>query len=425
MIRGLVNERAGRATDAKNEIYAKWGGTQTLTGPIISVPYLVPNQLTSGAPETRYIHILPSTLGVETVLHPEIRSRGIFDTVVYTSKNIIKADFSELNALVPRDKKVDWTRAIITIGIADTRGIEGDILGTWNNQKVVWQPGLVTDDVVPSGIHINQSIDPNLNHTFTMNLDLRGGEMMNYVPVGKTTTVAVTSNWISPSFDGAFLPWEKSLTKDGFSAKWQVTEFNRNFPQSWDSDMYQLWFVPDTQVYKYDDFEYASDTSASGSGNNIGENAFGVRLIQTVDHYDKSERAAKYAILIIALSFLVFFLLEIVHKNPIHAIQYLLIGFALIVFYSLLLAFSEHIGFNGAYILATIATTGLVGLYTSAIWNRQFGLYMGGVLAFLYALIFVILQSEDYALMIWSITLFLILSLVMYVTRKIDWYKPR
>lgn len=153
-------------------------------------------------------------------------------------------------------------------------------------------------------------------------------------------------------------------------------------------------------MYKYDDFEYASDTSASGSGNNIGENAFGVRLIQTVDHYDKSERAAKYAILIIALSFLVFFLLEIVHKNPIHAIQYLLIGFALIVFYSLLLAFSEHIGFNGAYILATIATTGLVGLYTSAIWNRQFGLYMGGVLAFLYALIFVILQSEDYALMI-------------------------
>lgn len=189
--------------------------------------------------------------------------------------------------------------------------------------------------------------------------------------------------------------------------------------------MYQLNSIPDTIPYKYSEIGYMQDTAMAESANNIGDNAFGVRLIQTVDHYDKSERAAKYALLIISLSFLVFFLLEIVHKKPIHAIQYLLIGFALVVFYSLLLAFSEHIGFNGSYVVASIATLGLIGLYTRAIWNDQFALYEVGILALLYTLIFIILQSEDYALMIGSVTIFLILSLVMYVTRKIDWYKPR
>ncbi len=145
-----------------------------------------------------------------------------------------------------------------------------------------------------------------------------------------------------------------------------------------------------------------------------------------MDHYDKSERAAKYAILLISLSFLVFFLLEIVHRKPVHAIQYLLIGFALVIFYTLLLAFSEHVGFNWSYVIASLATIGLVGMYTKAIWHsRTFAFYMSGILTFLYGLIFIILQSEDYALMIGSITIFSVVALVMYITRKIDWYKPR
>jgi inner membrane protein len=429
MIRGLITERASRAQEAKNEIYAKWGGTQVLTGPIISVPYTaIEIDSTIGERKvTRYIHILPDTLDISTTLSPEIRKRGIFETVVYTSKNVIKGDFKYLASLVPADKKVDWAKAVISFGISDTRGISGDIVGTLDEKPLTWQPGLVTHDVLSTGIHTARSIDPASDHTFTLSIELRGGEMVSFLPLGKTTTVRAQSPWVSPSFDGAFLPLEKTLTKDGFTARWQVTEFNRNFPQSWDNTDYQLSYVPVTAVYKYDEAGYARESMAMpSSGANIGDNAFGVRLIQTVDHYDKSERAAKYAVLLIALSFLVFFLLEIVHKKPIHAIQYLLIGFALVVFYTLLLAFSEHVGFNWSYVIASLATVGLIALYTKSIWDsNRFALYMGGILAFLYGLIFVILQSEDYALMIGSVTIFLILALVMYVTRRIDWYKPR
>lgn len=249
---------------------------------------------------------------------------------------------------------------------------------------------------------------------------------MRFLPLGKTTDVAVSSVWESPSFDGAFLPLEKSLTKDGFSARWQVLHFNRDFPQSWEGAAYQLSYIPETVVYAFDEPSYEKmsySPSGRDSGNNIGTNAFGVKLIQTVDHYDKSDRAAKYAILIIGLSFLTFFLLEVGYKRRVHAIQYLLIGFALIVFYTLLLAFAEHIGFNASYVLASVGTIALIGLYTRSIWDSsKFALYMSGILAFLYGLIFVILQSEDYALLIGSVSIFIILSLVMYLTRKIDWY---
>lgn len=306
------------------------------------------------------------------------------------------------------------------------RGITGDIAGELLGQNITWQPGLVTTDVIATGIHTVRALNPETNLTLTMSFALRGGEMVKYLPLGKTTDVEVSSTWENPSFDGAFLPQTKTLTKEGFQSHWQVLHFNRDFPQSWDGSSYQLTYIPETPVYKYDDFGYTQESSIGRPGNNIGDNAFGVRLIQPVDHYDKSERAAKYAILIIALSFLTFFLLEIVHKKPVHAIQYLLIGFALVVFYTLLLAFSEHVGFNGAYILASLATIGLIGLYTKAIWHSdRFAWYMSGILAFLYGLIFVILQSEDYALMIGSITIFLVLALVMYITRRIDWYKPR
>lgn len=207
MIRGLITERANRANDAKQEIYSKWGGTQTLTGPIISVPYFAPNtQFTSGPAETKYFHILPDTLTIETKLVPEIRTRGIFEGIVYTSESTLSADFLKIAALVPTDKKVNWNKAIVTIGIADTRGIVGDIVGTWNDVDSSWEPGLATDDVVNTGIHMTQPLNPTIAQKFTMKLTLRGGEMMRFLPVGKTTNIQVVSTWKSPSFDGAFLP---------------------------------------------------------------------------------------------------------------------------------------------------------------------------------------------------------------------------
>ncbi len=211
MVRGLITERASRAQLAKNEIYSKWGGTQTLTGPIISVPYTVNTGYTGVAPTTQYFHILPTTLAVETILVPDIRKRGIFETVVYTSTSTITADFTRLIDMVPADKKVNWNKAIITFGVSDTRGIEGDVMGTLNTQKLTWQPGLITADVVPTGIHALRSLDPQVSQKFSMTLQLRGGEMIKFLPVGKTTVISVKSSWVSPSFDGAFLPRNKSL----------------------------------------------------------------------------------------------------------------------------------------------------------------------------------------------------------------------
>jgi len=232
------------------------------------------------------------------------------------------------------------------------------------------------------------------DYSFSFNLNLKGSQFLYFTPVGKTTNIQLTSKWPNPSFNGAFLPDTRTTDDTGFAAQWQVLHLNRNYPQTW-----------------------------IGSKHSLTESAFGVDLLLPVDNYQKSYRSIRYAILFIGFTFLVFFFIEVLNKVFIHPIQYILVGIALVVFYTLLLSTSEYLTFNSAFILSAIATLLLIAGYVKAILrSNQITFLISGILTILYSFIFVIIQLQDYALLIGSIGIFIILGLVMYFSRKIDWY---
>ena len=232
----------------------------------------------------------------------------------------------------------------------------------------------------------------------------------------------MTSSWKDPSFTGAFLPKDREISQDGFEATWRVLHFNRNYPQSW---IDQSYFIDDDN-YQDNLYELTDSytVTPNTSKNDIGASKFGVNLLVAADHYQKSLRSSKYGILIIALSFLMFFLIEITQKLRIHAFQYILIGLALMIFYTLLLSISEHLGFNIAYWISCISVIGLIAIYArSVLANKKLASLLAGSLTVIYGFLFIIIQIETYALLVGSIGLFIILALTMFYTRKISWYR--
>jgi inner membrane protein len=234
-------------------------------------------------------------------------------------------------------------------------------------------------------------------YAFTAELTLNGSEHLQFIPVGKQTLVKVTSPWSDRSCVGRYLPEQRTVDAAGFSAHWKILQINRSFAQHW--------------------------TGAPGMDPHVADFAFGVRLLQPVDEYQKTMRSAKYAIMFISLTFLAFFLTEIFNKKTLHPIQYALIGFALVLFYCMLLSLSEHISFNLAYLASSASIIALVAGYArSVLGSKRFAAIVSGVMALLYGFLFIILQLEDYALLFGSLGLFGILALVMYLTRQIDWF---
>ena len=237
---------------------------------------------------------------------------------------------------------------------------------------------------------------------------------MQFAPLGKTTRIQLTSNCKTPSFTGAFLPSEREVSNDGFSSQWEILEFNRNYSQIIKGTHRQI-NTPDGYTILDSGLRYASEA--------IAQSSFGVNLLFPVDQYQKSMRSAKYAFLIIILTFVVSFFVEIFQKKNIHPVQYLLIGLALCLFYTLLVSTSEHIGFTPAYIISALMTTSLITFYMIGILKiKKTAFTIGGLLACLYAYIFFLIQLETYALLVGSIGLFVILAIIMYFSQKINWY---
>ena len=276
------------------------------------------------------------------------------------------------------------------------RGIEEQINLKWNTKTVSFNPGVTNNDIVKSGINAPVTVSSNdsLEYGFSFDINLKGSQLLYFTPVGKVTDINMSSSWKNPSFNGAFLPDTRTVSDSGFKANWNVLHLNRNYPQAW-----------------------------IGSKFNIDNSAFGINLLLPVDNYQKSYRSIRYAILFIAFTFMVFFFIEILNKVFIHPIQYILVGIALIVFYSLLLSISEHLKFNLAFIISGIATLLLIAGYVKAILkSTQLTYLISSILLILYSFIFIIIQLQDFALLIGSIGIFIILGLVMYFSRKIDWY---
>jgi len=432
MVKGIIDERASLKDDAVAEISQKWGGRQVVAGPVLSVPYKT-YSIDENNIRTEYIayaHILPETLKIDGSIEPQKRSRGIFDAVVYSSELDLSGQFSNADIASLESKGIDpmWDKAFVSVGISDIRGVESSIILNLDGKEIPFKPGAPTNNVIRaqtkyvksssyqsdwgeeisypeefkgtdqnSGASADVAIVPDskkeaLDFSFTLNL--KGSQSIQFVPVGKTTEVSLRSDWTNPSFSGAFLPDTREFTDKGFTASWKVLDINRGYPQTW-----------------------------LGSSYNIYLSTSGVDLLSGIDGYAKSERGAKYAILIIALTFLTFFFTEIFNKRKIHPVQYSLVGLSLVLFYALLVSLSEVIGFTAAYAASSVATIGLITLYAkSALANQRTAMTQGAVLAFLYVFIFMLLQLEDYALLTGSTLLFVILSAVMFISRKVDWY---
>jgi inner membrane protein len=404
MVRSLIREREWTQQDAIEEVSGKWALGQTVTGPYLSIPYDRYVKQFSEKDSTNiivkirdYIHVLPEKLEINGSINPEKRYRGIYEVVVYDSELMLSGHFRSIDLkdldILPQNIHFDKTK--LNLGVSDLKGIEKQIRLHWQNETLDFNSGVANNDLVSQGINaaLTRFNEGTLN-AFDLTINLKGSQYLQFLPLGKTTDVNIQSQWATPSFDGAYLPDSRNISEKGFEAHWNILHLNRNYPQIWTGSKYD----PD-------------------------HSRFGTHLLLPVDRYKKSDRVAKYAILFLGLTFLVFFFVELLKKVFIHPIQYILVGLALVVFYTLLLAFSEHISFNSSYLIATILTLSIVSLYTYAILKSKTvaGLVLG-ILLILYLFIFTILQLEDYALLIGSVGIFIILSLVMYISRKIDWY---
>lgn len=405
MIKNLIDEREYIQIDAIQEVSDKWGNGQTIIGPFISIPfdrYIEKFNKRDSVNEIvkvkKWVHVLPEVLNINGEISPEKRYRGIYEVVVYESKLKFDGQFNALDfkKLDINPKDIHFDKAYLNFGINDLKGIEKQVSIQWNNSTISFNSGTSDKEISTSGINtiVPFKRDSASTYSFETVIDLKGSQYLYFTPVGKTTDVNITSDWNTPSFTGTYLPDQRNVTTEGFTSNWNILHLNRNYPQQWIGSRYE-----------------------------IDNSSFGTNLLLPVDNYKKSYRVAKYAILFLALTFMTFFFIEVMRKVFIHPIQYLLVGIALIVFYTLLLSFSEHIKFNLAYILATVLTLSLVSLYTVAILkSKQIGFLIFGILLIMYSFIFTIIQLEDYALLIGSLGMFIILGIVMYFSRKIDWY---
>jgi inner membrane protein len=407
MVSSLIWERQSVQESAIQEVSEKWGGEQVFGGPYLSIPYkerreeweeIKDNREQALRKEVKIFYddhqwvVLPNHLKIQVQVMPEIRKRGIYQVVVYRSNAVLTGS---LNLPRPTDlgidsTLVDWDKARWIFALPDPKGIETAELSV-NDQTLP----LVSGEIPGSQRGISAKMDglkQGMTMAFQFQLDVNGSQTLSFVPLGKTTEVHVEGAWPSPSFNGQYLP-DSSQVGKSFSAWWKILHLNRSFPETWKDETYQVY-----------------------------EDTFGLSLFSPVDHYQKSHRSVKYAYMFIVLTFIALFFMEMWQRIFVHPMQYLLTGLALVIFYALLIALSEHWSFNWAYGVSSLATILLIGGYIRGILSsgRLAGM-MVGILTILYTFIFIILQQEDYALLMGSIGMFLILGIIMYFSRKIDW----
>lgn len=400
MILDLIGQRQHTAEESSKEVMQSWSLDQTVRGPVLAIPYTERNIDSNGKElnEEKEFYLLPKKLEIEGQVFPEKRKRSIYETVVYESAIKMGGhfDISGFDALKIPPENILWEKAKILVAIHDLRGINDRVEFGWNDSVYAFSPGMENKLVGNNGISLQmpQLLPQDFPAHFQFTLNLKGSESLNFAPLGETTEVTLQSAWNDPGFTGSFLPAEHTINNEGFTASWKVLDFNRNFPQQWKNDEYRV-------------------TDAD----------FGVKLVTVADHYQKSSRAAKYGILIILFVFLSFFLNEIITKQKVHPFQYILVGFAVLVFYLLLLSISEQLGFNLAYLISSVSVLIMILLYSRTFLKKWVhAIVQTLILTFSFGFIFVLMQLETYALMVGSIGLFLVLALTMFVTRKINWY---
>lgn len=419
ILQSVISERQSTRDVAVQEITSKWGGGQTIGGAVITIPYQTIQTDEKGNKSTviEYAHFLPENLNITGMLIPEKRYRGIYVVMLYNSQLHLKGFFKKPNTdllNIPKDRFM-FEDAFISIGITDVKGIKEAIKMKINDQVLEMNPGMATHELFASGV--SSPIDLGAERfDFDVKINLNGSQNIAFLPFGKTTKVTIESTWGTPSFEGASLPDERQVSDKGFKAVWNELYLNRNYPQQ------GLGSFIGSNVQNNNNGAVAGDVVNAPNAELQG--ASGVRLLLPVDEYQKTMRSTKYSVMFIVITFIAFFFIEILNRRRLHPIQYLLVGFAICLFYILLLAISEHLSFNWAYLIGCATILSLITFYTKSIFkNTRLTLIFNGVLVLLYGFFYSLLQLEDYSLLFGSIGLLVILAVVMYLTRNIDWYR--
>jgi inner membrane protein len=441
MIRNLIRERGRTAQAAEAEILDKWGGVLIAEGPFVLIPGMKNTEIRSKTEKdgekveirrTPFTLMLsPRTLNIDADFKTETRSRGIFSVPLFHGTLSFSGRFDTsiyLPELLP-DEELFFNQAEIVIALSGQKGIRAITRAEFDNAELFFQPGNRGYGLVraadsgafyPDNAGLPAAVrEKNLNTAnsgrygggihaaipnfrdgetaFDIRLDIQGGREMRVLPIGRDTGVRVRADWPSPSFQGSFLPAESAVADSGFEARWDISYLSRDIPL----------FLKDFDAGGY-------DFSAS---------LLGVNFFRAIDNYALNTRAVKYAILFLIVPFLTLFLLEVFTKKRIHPVPYLLSGLGNAVFYLLLLSLSEQIPFYTAYLAAALAVTLMMTLYSrSLLPSRKESWYMGPVVAVSYILLYAVLNAESYALLIGSVGTFTIIALVMFLTRKLDWY---
>ncbi|WP_420320096.1 cell envelope integrity protein CreD [Flagellimonas sp.] len=409
-VKDLIRERGFRQTEVIEEINTKWGNQVVLNGPILKVPYHIYVEekvfdektktfLTSQKPERHTAYFFPHNLDIVSKVQTKPLERGIYESVVFSSENQIKGTFAHLDFSSREIKAEDilWDKATILFKTSNLKGIRNTVKVILGEKEYDLKPKFDNNymNTLESGYLVDLQEVQEKPIAFESKIAINGSNTLQFIPIGKETDVAMKSNWHSPSFNGNFLPNTegKKISDSGFEAQWKVLETNRRFGQ-----------------YFFDSLPDLTDFS------------FGTEFLVPIDDYQKTERTSKYGLMIIGLTLLVFLLIQISSKIAIHPFQYLMIGLALVMFYTLLISISEHQNYLIAYLISGISVVTLITTYSRSILkNRKFTLLILGSMFSLYAFIFVIIQLEDYALLVGSIGLFIILGIIMFTSRKIDW----
>lgn len=393
MIQGVINEREELSSTAQKEISEQWGGKQLVFGPMLNVPV----EVRSGNNEkvVKWLHIMPDDLKVDGKMQTELRARGIYSSVLYTTKLHMSGTFDLGGVSSDGISQIYWNEMLLGVGISDLRGIRGKVNITVDSKPLTVQPGLKTQDVKMPGISAaiqGVNTDTGNKHTFTIELVLAGSEALEFVPIAQASQINVSSTWNHPSFTGAYLPQKRNINEKGFKAEWNVTYLNRDIPSQW-----------------------------IGAAPEVSSQTLGVDLYLPVNHYQKSMRSAKYGILFIVLTLLVFIYFEIIGKSKIHLFHYFLVGLALVLFFSILTALSEQVGFNFAYLIASVATISLITAYSHSLMrNKRNTITVTLLLLALYAFLYILLQLNEYAFLAGNIGLFVILGIIMRASLKIN-----
>ncbi len=408
MLSELVSERSELRATAAADIMRGWGGPQLVAGPVLMIPARVASSDANSrrVTDTR-LNVLPAVLDVDATLDSEVLYRGIHEVPVYRARLRVTGTLRipDAAAAGPSLDELFRGNAFVALALSDAGATRAAPVLRIAGREIPFeaagalQPGWPPHMIARVG-DIVAAAEPGAELPFEIDLDFAGGESLYMLPLGDTTNVTIRSAWPSPSFTGRYLPHEREVGDDGFLATWKLSGLGRPLPSVW--------------------LDGTVDTS-------IGtESAVGVELFSPVDLYQKTLRATKYAVLFIGLSFVAYFLFETMGRLRLHPMQYLLIGFANALFYLLLLSLAEHIGFGAAYLASAAASVVLVAGYSRSVLRdtRRAGV-MAAMLAGLYLFLYLVLQAEDYAMLAGAVGLWIILGSIMYLTRHVDWYRPR